>query len=109
MRPIVKKDLDIVPGNALEKLMGFRSAVVKWGAVLALALLAVAAAPHLHDETESVGDGCVLCPVHDTPFTAASVAQELPELEAAPADCSFGTVHARDEALRGRCPRAPPA
>lgn len=89
--------------------MGFRSAIVKCGAGLALALLAVAAVPHLHDETESAADSCVLCHVHDTPFTAASVAQELPELVAAPTDCSFDTEHVRDEALGGRGSRAPPA
>ena len=89
--------------------MRHRSTFVKWGAFLALALLAIAAAPHLHDETESSPDTCVLCHVHDTPFTAASITPALPEPIALATGCTFANEHARVEALEGHGSRAPPA
>ena len=67
-----KKVLTSVTTSRYKNCMRHRSTFVKWGAFLALALLALAAAPHLHDETESSTDSCVLCHVHDTPLTAAA-------------------------------------
>ena len=42
-----------------------------WAALAALALLAVGAVPHLHDEVEGSGEHCVLCHAQETPFLAA--------------------------------------
>ena len=82
---------------------------LKWGAVLALALLALASAPHLHDELEGNDDSCVLCHVHHTPYITSIVDQAVPEPVAVHTDVPFALEHARDEALEGHGSRAPPA
>ena len=84
-------------------------AFLKWGAILALSLLALASVPHLHDEIEGGDDSCVLCHVHHTPFLASIVAQAIPEPVAVFADVPFAFEHARDEAYEGHGSRAPPA
>ena len=42
--------------------------MLPWVAVVALALLAFGAVPHLHDEVDGQGDHCVLCHAQDAPF-----------------------------------------
>ena len=44
-----------------------------WAALAVLALLAVGAVPHLHDEVDGQGEHCVLCHAQDTPFVAAGL------------------------------------
>ena len=44
-----------------------------WAALAALALLAFAAVPHLHDESDGQGEHCVLCHAQDAPFIASGL------------------------------------
>jgi hypothetical protein len=80
------------------------SAMLKWIAVLALALLALGAAPHLHDDA---GD-CVLCHVPHTPCTASVVSLEVPEPVVTSTDAPVFLQQVRNEALEGHGTRAPP-
>ena len=102
-------DLAFVTKSRYKTVMRHCSTYVKCVAFLALALLALAAAPHLHDETETSPDSCVLCHVHDTPITAASITAALPEPIALATGLPFANAHARVEALEGHGSRAPPA
>lgn len=65
----------------------------QWGAVFALALLVLAAAPHFHDESEARDDTCVLCHVQGSPPVASSV-------HASPDPAAGGS-------LRARAPKSP--
>ena len=81
---------------------------MQWGAVAALALLALATAPHFHDEAEAQDDTCVLCHVQSSPPIASSV-HENPEPAAADAARAQALGHARDAQVEGHGSRAPPA
>ena len=85
-----------------------RSTLLRWSAVAALALLALATAPHFHDAAEARDDTCVLCHVHGSPLIASGV-HEHPD----PAD--RGSPHAQTQGrargveIKGHASRAPPA
>lgn len=84
------------------------SSLLQWGAVVALALLAFAAAPHFHDEADGRDDTCVLCHVQGSPVLACNV-HESPDPAvggSAPA-CEQGRARAVDR--DGHASRAPPA
>ena len=85
-----------------------RSPALQWGAVGALALLALAATPHFHDAADGRDDTCVLCHVQSAPPIASSV-HEDPD----PAAAGGARVHAqgpaRDAQVEGHGSRAPPA
>ena len=84
------------------------STLLRWGAVIALALPALATTPHFHDAAEARDDTCVLCHVQGSPTIASSV-HESPD----PADAGSAQArtpgHARDAAIEGHGSRAPPA
>ena len=84
------------------------SALLRWGAVVALALLAVAATPHVHDEAEGRGDTCVLCHVQGPPLIASNV-HEHPDPAAAGSTLAHAPGHARAAEIAGHGSRAPPA
>ena len=81
---------------------------MQWVAVAALALLALAAAPHFHYEAEVQDDTCVLCHVQSSPPIASSV-HESPEPTAAGTARVQAPGHARDAEVAGHSSRAPPA
>lgn len=85
-----------------------RSALLRWGAVVALALLALATAPHFHDEAEARDDTCVLCHVQGSPPIASSVL-ENPDPSAAGSAHARAPGHARQAEVEGHGSRAPPA
>ena len=85
-----------------------RSTLLWWSAVVALALLAVATTPHVHDEAEGRGDTCVLCHVQDSPLIASNV-HEHPDPTAGGSPCPCGRGHARAAEIEGNGSRAPPA
>ena len=85
-----------------------RSTLLQWGAVAALALLALATTPHFHDEAEARDDTCVLCHVQSTP-PSASNAHENPDPAAAGNAHARARGHARDAEVEGHGSRAPPA
>ena len=83
--------------------------VLSRAALAALALLAVGAVPHLHDEVEGHGEHCVLCHAQDAPFIATGL-QATPDpavrgaLVPVAAPCIHGTTP-----TGGGGSRAPPA
>lgn len=85
-----------------------RSTLLRWGAVVALALLAVATTPHVHDEAEGRGDTCVLCHVQGPPLIASSV-HEHPDPAAGGSPRAHVPGHARAAEIVGHGSRAPPA
>ena len=85
-----------------------RSTLLRWGAVVALALLAVATTPHVHDEAEGRDDTCVLCHVQGSPLIASTV-HESPDQTAEGGACSHEQGHARAAETEGHGARAPPA
>ncbi len=85
-----------------------RSTLLRWGAVVALALLAVAATPHFHDEAEGRGDTCVLCHAQGSPLVASSV-REHPDPAVGDSARSHAQGHARAAETEGHGSRAPPA
>lgn len=84
-----------------------RPMLLRWGAIVALALLALAAA-HSHDAADGRGDTCVPCHVHGSPLIAPSVHGD-------PDPATGGSLHARAQAcardaeIEGCGSRAPPA
>ena len=84
------------------------SPALQWGAVVALALLALAATPHFHDAADGRDDTCVLCHVQSAPPVASSV-----HADPDPADGGSARAHAqgraRDAQVAGHASRAPPA
>ena len=84
------------------------SALLRWGAIVALALLAVAATPHVHDEAEGRGDTCVLCHVQGAPLIASNVL-EHPDPAAGGSARAHVPGHARAAEIAGHGSRAPPA
>ena len=84
------------------------SALLRWSAVVALALLAVATTPHVHDEAEGRGDTCVLCHVQGSPLIASNV-HEHPDPAAGGSPCSHEQGDARVAEIEGHASRAPPA
>ena len=82
--------------------------LLRWGAVVALALLAVAATPHFHDEAEGRGDTCVLCHAQGSTLIASSV-HEHPDPAASGSACAHAQGHARAVVIAGHGSRAPPA
>ena len=85
-----------------------RSTLLRWGAVVALALLAVATTPHFHDEAEGRDDTCVLCHVQGSPLIASTV-HESPDPTAGGGACPCEQGHARAAEIVGHSSRAPPA
>ena len=85
-----------------------RSTLLRWGAILALALLAVAATPHFHEEAEGRGDTCVLCHVQGPPLIA-SIVHEHPDPAVAGGVRAPAQGHARAAEIEGHGSRAPPA
>ena len=85
-----------------------RSTLLQWGAVVALALLALATTPHFHDEAEARDDTCVLCHVQGSPPIASSV-HENPDQAAAGNARAQALGHARDAEVERHGSRAPPA
>ena len=81
---------------------------MQWGAVVALALLALATTPHFHDEAEARGDTCVLCHVQSSPPITSSV-QENPDPAAAGNPHAQAQGHAQGAEIEGHGSRAPPA
>ena len=85
-----------------------RPGLLRWGAAVALALLALAAAPHFHDAADGRGDTCVPCHVQGSPLNTANACD-------APAPAAGGSppAHvqgcARAAEIEGRGSRAPPA
>ena len=80
-----------------------------WAALAALALLAVAAVPHLHDEVDGHGEHCVLCHAQDPPFIAAGLqATPDPAVRAALVPVPVPRFHGMMPAGGGGS-RAPPA
>ena len=84
------------------------STLLRWGAVVALALLAVATTPHVHDEAEGRGDTCVLCHVQGPPLFASNV-HEHPDPAAGGSVRAHRHGHARVADVEGHGSRAPPA
>lgn len=84
------------------------STLLRWGAVVALALLAVATTPHVHDEAEGRGDTCVLCHVQGSPLIASSV-HEHPYPAAGGSARAHAPGHACAAEIEGHGSRAPPA
>ena len=74
----------------------------------ALALLALAAAPHFHDEADGRDDTCVLCHVQGSPLIASNV-HEHPDPAAGGSPRAHAPGHARAAEIEGNASRAPPA
>ena len=85
-----------------------RSTLLQWGAMAALALLALATAPHFHDAADGRDDTCVLCHVQGSPPVASNV-HENPDPAAGGSPHARAQGHARDAEVEGRGSRAPPA
>ena len=85
-----------------------RSTLLRWGAVGALALLALATTPHFHDEAEARDHTCVLCHVQGSP-PVTSNAHENPDPAAGGSPHAHAQGHARDAEVAGPGSRAPPA
>ena len=86
-----------------------RSTLLRWGALFALALLALATTPHFHDDgAEARDDTCVLCHVQGSPPIASSV-HENPDPAAGGSPHAPVQGHARAAEIAGHASRAPPA
>ena len=85
-----------------------RSPALQWGAVGALALLALAATPHFHDAADGRDDTCVLCHVQSAPPVASSVHAD-PDPAAGGGARAHAQGRARDAQVEGHGSRAPPA
>ena len=85
-----------------------RSRLLRWGAIVALALLALAAAPHFHDAADGHGDACVPCHVQGAPLIALN-AHDAPDPASAGAPPEPVWGCAREAEIEGRGSRAPPA
>ena len=81
---------------------------MRWGAVVAFALLALATTPHFHDEAEARDDTCVLCHVQGSPPVTSS-AYENPAPAAGGSPPAQAQGHARNAEVEGHGSRAPPA
>ena len=82
--------------------------MLPWAALGALALLAFAAGPHLHDEVEGQGEHCVLCHAQDAPFIVSGLpANPDPAVCAAVVPVAVLRVHGITPTGGGS--RAPPA
>ena len=81
---------------------------LRWGALLALALFALATAPHFHDAADGPDDTCVLCHVQGSPLAPSSIHEE-PNPVAARSPQALAAGHARDGEIAGHGSRAPPA
>jgi hypothetical protein len=86
-----------------------RRRTLPWAALAALALLAVSAVPHLHEEVEGPGEHCVLCDAQDSPFVAAWLpANPDPAVRAVAVPASVAPVRGMTPTGGGGS-RAPPA
>lgn len=82
--------------------------MLPWAALLALALLAFATVPHLHDEVAGQGEHCVLCLAGDAPFVASGLpGNPDPATLPATVPVAVGEVHGITPSGGGS--RAPPA
>ena len=80
-----------------------------WAALAALALLAVGAVPHLHDEADEEAGHCVLCHAQDAPSIAAGLqATPDPAVRAALVPVAGPRIHGMTPTGGGGS-RAPPA
>ena len=79
-----------------------------WVALAALALLAVIAVPHPHDEVAGQDDHCVLCHAQDAPAIASGLpASPDPAVRSAALPVAVPRVHGMTPTGGGS--RAPPA
>ena len=85
-----------------------RSTLLRWGAIVALALLALATTPHFHDEAEAQDDTCVLCHVQSSPPIVSSV-DENPDPAAVGSPLAHVQEQARGAGIERHGSRAPPA
>lgn len=82
--------------------------LLRWGAIVALALLALAIVPHFHDAADGHDDTCVMCHVHGSPLIASNTHDN-------PDPTSEGRPHAQTQAnarnaeVKDHGSRAPPA
>ena len=83
--------------------------LLRWGVVVALALLPVATTPHVHDEAEGRGDTCVLCHVQGRPPLIASSVHEHPDTAARGGARAHAPGQVRAAEIEGHGSRAPPA
>lgn len=85
-----------------------RPMLLRWGAIVALALLALAVAPHFHDAADGRGDTCVPCHFQGAPLIALNAYDDP---DPAPAGGPPAQVRgcAREAEIEGRGSRAPPA
>ncbi len=86
-----------------------RSALLQWGALVALVLLALATAPHFHDAADGRDGPCVLCQVQGSSPIASSAHHENPDPAAGGSPRAHAQGHARDAEVEGHGSRAPPA
>ena len=82
--------------------------MLRWAALAGLALLAVGAVPHLHDEGDGQGEHCVFCHAQDAQFLASGLpANPDPAVRAAAVLVAVPRV--RGMMPMGGGSRAPPA
>ncbi len=82
--------------------------MLPWAAVVALALLAFSAIPHLHDEVDGQGDHCVLCYAQDAPFIVSGLPAN-PDLDVRAAVLPVAAPRVHGITPTGGGSRAPPA
>ena len=85
-----------------------RPRLLRWGAIVALALLALAAAPHFHDAADGRGDTCVPCHVQGAPLSALNTHGD-PDPAAGVGPRAQVQGRAREAEIEGLGSRAPPA
>ena len=82
--------------------------VLPWVALGAVALLALGAGPHLHDEFDGQGEHCVLCAAQDAAFIAFGLpANRAPDVQMAVVPAVEPQTHGMTPTGGGS--RAPPA
>lgn len=81
---------------------------MRWGAGVALVLLALATTPHFHDESEGRDDTCVLCHAQASQLIASSV-HPNPDPATGGSVRSDAQGHAHAAEIEGHDSRAPPA
>ena len=78
------------------------------GALLALALMALSAAPHFHADSASASHDCVLCHVDDNPVVATTASTASAETITSSEEVDPNDDY-RHIVLTGHSSRAPPA
>ena len=82
--------------------------MLQWGAMVALALLAFAPAPHFHDTADERDDTCVLCHAYGSPLIASSTQDDLDPAVGSRVPAEAPGC-ARNAEVKGYGSRAPPA